>query len=138
MSDSLDKDIAIRVELAKPDAKNETPTRAGDVNLIDSNGQIRRIPIPSSNPNDPLNFNKWRKLGIIVCCCWFSVFSLVLVGGLGPIIPVFLKLYAPEGYAVSEVINLTTYPSLVMACGGSTFPPDETIRESECLREHEI
>ncbi|THX22408.1 MFS general substrate transporter [Aureobasidium pullulans] len=87
----------------------------GDLQLINTIGEIRRIPIPSSDPNDPLNYSKWRKLGILVCCCWFSIFSLVLVGGLGPILGVFIGLYAPTGRTVQEVVNLTTYPSLVMA-----------------------
>lgn len=41
----------------------------------------------------------------------------VLVGGAGPILPVWIKLYAPEGIGAQEVVNLTTYPSLVMAFG---------------------
>ena len=44
---------------------------AGNVVLMNSMGEIRRVPIPSSSPNDPLNFSKYRKLGILVCCCWF-------------------------------------------------------------------
>lgn len=124
MNSTMDKEaITQQVEFAEDVSKPKLPKHAGDVSLVDSNGQVRRIPIPSADPNDPLNFNKWRKLGIIVCCCWLSVFSLVLVGGLGPIIPVFLRLYAPEGYAVAEIINLTTYPSLVMACGAFIILP---------------
>ena len=41
----------------------------------------------------------------------------VLVGGAGPILPVWIKLYAPRGIGSQEVVNLTTYPSLVMAFG---------------------
>lgn len=41
----------------------------------------------------------------------------VLVGGAGPILPVWMKLYAPRGIGSQEVVNLTTYPSLVMAFG---------------------
>lgn len=94
----------------------ETPGNA-NVNLLDDEGNIRRIPVPSADPNDPLNMNKWRKMGIIVTCCWFSIFSLVLVGGAGPILPFFIQEYAPMGLAVEEVVKLTTYPSLVMALG---------------------
>lgn len=43
----------------------------GDIVLLDDAGQIRRIPVPSNDPNDPLNFSKWRKLGVLICCCWF-------------------------------------------------------------------
>ena len=99
-------------------ADKEQPSN-GDLQLINTIGEVRRIPIPSSDPNDPLNYSKWRKLGILICCCWFSIFSLVLVGGLGPILGVFIGLYAPTGKSVQQVVNLTTYPSLVMAFGKS-------------------
>ena len=89
---------------------------SGDVQLLNTAGEIRRIPIPSNDPNDPLNFTKARKLGILVCCCWFSVFSLVLVGGLGPILGDFIAAYTP-GKTIQQVFNLTTFPSLVMAFG---------------------
>ncbi|KAI6908333.1 hypothetical protein D0868_08201 [Hortaea werneckii] len=102
-------------EVSKLDVSKPT----GDVMLLDAAGHVRRVPTPSSDPNDPLNMNKWRKLGIIITCCWFSVFSLVLVGGAGPILPVWIKLYAPDGISAQEVVNLTTYPSLVMAFGAA-------------------
>jgi len=99
------------------DEKIDNQTITGDVQLINADGEIRRIPIPSSDPNDPLNFSKWRKLGILICCCWFSIFSLVLVGGMGPILGSFFAEYAPTGKNPTEIVNLTTYPSMVMALG---------------------
>jgi hypothetical protein len=117
MAEVLDeKQAAQRIESIEH-AKLNVPQRAGDLNLLDSEGNTRRIPIPTSDPNDPLNFSKWRKLGILVSCCWFSIFSLVLVGGIGPIIPVFLGLYLPTGKSVEQVISLSTYPSVTMAAG---------------------
>jgi hypothetical protein len=103
-----------------PEKGHSTQPSNGDLQLINTTGEIRRIPIPSSDPNDPLNYSKWRKLGILICCCWFSIFSLVLVGGLGPILGVFIGLYAPTGKSIQQVVNLTTYPSLVMAFGKIT------------------
>jgi hypothetical protein len=91
--------------------------RAGDLNLVDGNGNARRIPIPTADPSDPLNFSKWRKLGILVSCCWFSIFSLVLVGGIGPIIPVFMEMYLPQGKTPEQIVSLSTYPSVTMAAG---------------------
>ncbi|KAG8628572.1 hypothetical protein KVT40_004445 [Elsinoe batatas] len=104
-------------------AKAQANGGSGDVQLIGEDGSIRRIPIPSSNPNDPLSFSKWRKLGILFACCWFSIFSLVLVGGLGPILSTFFALYGPEGGSTQEVVNLTTFPSLVMAFGAFLILP---------------
>ena len=42
--------------------------------LIDTSGNILRLPVPSADPNDPLNFTKWEKMGVIVSCCWFCEF----------------------------------------------------------------
>jgi hypothetical protein len=116
-----EKHLAQQVESLES-SKHPSPNRAGDLNLIDDNGATRRIPIPTNDPNDPLNFSKWRKLGILVSCCWFSIFSLVLVGGVGPIIPVFMGMYIPQGKTPEEVVSLSTYPSVTMAAGKICFP----------------
>ncbi|TKX22884.1 MFS transporter-like protein 81 [Elsinoe australis] len=95
----------------------------GDVVLIDSDGNVRRLPIPTNDPNDPLNFPRWKKFVILGCCCWFSIFSLVLVGGLGPILTTFLMVYESEGKSYQEVGQLSNYPSLAMACGAFVILP---------------
>lgn len=43
----------------------------GNALLVDKQGQIRRLPIPSNSPNDPLNWKAWEKSAVIFCCCWF-------------------------------------------------------------------
>jgi hypothetical protein len=48
----------------------------GDVVMISGTNDARRIPIPSDNPNDPLNFSTWRKIGIVFTCCWFCECSI--------------------------------------------------------------
>jgi hypothetical protein len=48
---------------------------AGSALLIDKNGAVRKLPVPSSNPNDPLNWKKWEKAAVIFCCCWFCKFE---------------------------------------------------------------
>lgn len=111
-----DKEATIERHEIIEGKKIEAPETA-NVNLLDEDGNVRRIPVPSTDPNDPLNLSKWRRLGVIVTCCWYSIFSLVLVGGAGPILPFFIAEYAPLGYDVEEIVKLTTYPSLVMALG---------------------
>ncbi|KAL4735874.1 major facilitator superfamily domain-containing protein [Aspergillus similis] len=91
--------------------------------LVDSSGQIRHLPIPSQDPNDPLNFSSWEKLGIIVSCCWFSVMSLSVTGGLGSILGVFINLYALEGVSEDRVAWLTTFPSLFIGIGNFIILP---------------
>ena len=47
----------------------------GSALLVGRDGHVRRIPVPSADPNDPLNFLPWQKYGVIVCCCWFCKLS---------------------------------------------------------------
>jgi hypothetical protein len=57
-------ELAENVEDGKPDVE------LGQV-LVDGDGQVQRLPVPSKDPNDPLNYTRWEKVGIIVSCCWF-------------------------------------------------------------------
>jgi hypothetical protein len=43
----------------------------GSTLLVTTEGHVRRIPVPTNDPNDPLNFTKWQKIGIVFSCCWF-------------------------------------------------------------------
>lgn len=46
----------------------------GNAFLVDKHGAVRRVPVPSNNPNDPLNFKPWEKWAVIATCCWFCKF----------------------------------------------------------------
>lgn len=50
---------------------NHTDHAEGNALLFDKEGAVRKVPVPSSNPNDPLNFRPWQKWGVIITCCWF-------------------------------------------------------------------
>ncbi|KAJ5937579.1 hypothetical protein N7454_003921, partial [Penicillium verhagenii] len=95
---------------------------AGNV-LIDESGEVQRLPVPSDDPNDPLNFSKWEKLGIMFSCCWFSIMSLSVVGGLGAILGVFFELYTPQGHTTAQVVWLATFPSLFVGIGNYLILP---------------
>ncbi|KAI1062600.1 hypothetical protein LB506_006464 [Fusarium annulatum] len=95
----------------------------GNALLVDAHGNVRRLPIPSNNPNDPLNWKSWKKWGVIVTCCWFSIMGLALIGGLGPILGIFFQLYGPQGYGPSEIAFLLTLPSLCVGLGNFIILP---------------
>lgn len=50
----------------------------GNALLVGNDGHLRKVPVPSDNPNDPLNFLPWQKYGVILVCCWFCKFPLKL------------------------------------------------------------
>lgn len=56
MAEMVEKDAATRqIEILKIE-ETSAPKYAGDDELVDKSGNIRRIPIASTDPNDPLNF----------------------------------------------------------------------------------
>lgn len=66
------------VEQAKDLSKSFGDHAVGNAFLVGADGRVRRIPVPSSDPNDPLNFLPWQKYGVIICCCWFCKFREIL------------------------------------------------------------
>ncbi|RMZ71981.1 HOL1 (member of major facilitator superfamily) [Pyrenophora seminiperda CCB06] len=95
----------------------------GNALLVSNDGAVRRIPVPSSDPNDPLNFSPWEKNGIIFCCCWFSIMGLSIASGLGAILSVFFELYGKQGYSAEEVVLLITMPTLCIGLGNYIILP---------------
>lgn len=49
--------------------------------LVDADGLVQRLPVPSEDPNDPLNYSWKEKASIIVSCCWFCESSRILEDG---------------------------------------------------------
>ncbi|RAK98542.1 MFS general substrate transporter [Aspergillus ibericus CBS 121593] len=91
--------------------------------LVDETGRIQRLPVPSDDPNDPLNLALWEKTGIVVCCCWFSIMSLSVIGGLGSVLDVFFQMYGAEGHSTNQVVWLSTFPSLFVGIGNYFILP---------------
>jgi hypothetical protein len=89
----------------------------GNALLVDKRGAIRKIPVPSSDPNDPLNFRPWEKYGVVVCCIWFSIMGLSLASGLGAILNVMFEMYLPQGYSSDQVVLLISLPTLCIGLG---------------------
>ncbi|KAL5332308.1 major facilitator superfamily domain-containing protein [Aspergillus crustosus] len=120
MSTSIDDKVAI--ELAEDLETGKQPAQHANI-LVNENGEVQRLPVPSKDPNDPLNYTKWEKIGIIVSCCWISAMSLSLVGGLGAILEVFFEMYLSKGYTTNEVVWLSTFPSLFVGIGNFVVLP---------------
>ncbi|KAF4985976.1 hypothetical protein FDECE_16192 [Fusarium decemcellulare] len=108
--------------LEKPSNQHDSYVEGNSL-LIDKHGNVRHVPVPSKNPNDPLNWKPWQKWAVILTCCWFSVMSLALAGGLGAILSVFFALYGPEGYGPADVAFLLTLPSLCIGLGNFIILP---------------
>lgn len=67
--DNKDTPALDHVESLKPAT---VPAQShGDVLLVTSQ-DVRRIPVPTDNPNDPLNSKPFKKFMIVANCCWFG------------------------------------------------------------------
>ena len=100
-------------------SKSASPRVDGNALLLSAEGAIHYLPIPSSDPNDPLNFPIWMKVGIVVSSCWFAIMSLAVIGGLGAILETFFEMYGAQGYNINTILLLSTLPSLMVGIGKS-------------------
>ncbi|KAL0943212.1 uncharacterized protein CTRU02_201098 [Colletotrichum truncatum] len=111
------------LEDLKLDPKEKHGHVEGNALLVNRGGEIRRIPVPSSDPNDPLNFRRWEKYCLVFCCCWFSSMGLSIASGLGAILNVFFEMYTPQGYSSEEIVLLITVPTLCIGLGNYIILP---------------
>ncbi|KAH7347276.1 major facilitator superfamily domain-containing protein [Plectosphaerella cucumerina] len=95
----------------------------GNALLVNMAGEVRKIPVPSADPNDPLNFRRWEKYAVVFCCCWFSIMGLSMASGLGAILHVFFEMYIPQGYTPEDVVFLITMPTLCIGLGNFIILP---------------
>lgn len=115
-------DIKHDVDVQHVDVQNDKHGHVGgNALLVNKEGKVRRIPVPSSDPNDPLNFRPWEKYAIVFCCCWFSIMGLSIASGLGTILHVFFQMYTPEGYNPDQVAFLVSLPTLCIGLGKLYF-----------------
>jgi hypothetical protein len=45
----------------------------GTVRLFDSEGNIRKVPVPSNDPADPLNWSSWKRCLVLMSLSVFGV-----------------------------------------------------------------
>lgn len=77
MESSPEKADLSRIENAEASKLDTTQHIAnGEVLLIAPDKHVRQIPVPTTDPNDPLNWARWRKFGLIANCCWFGMLLL--------------------------------------------------------------
>jgi hypothetical protein len=60
-----------QVEHLESPAESQATHIEGNALLVDKQGNVRHLPIPSNDARDPLNFKPWEKAAVVFCCCWF-------------------------------------------------------------------
>ncbi|KAI0020005.1 major facilitator superfamily domain-containing protein [Xylariomycetidae sp. FL0641] len=96
---------------------------AGSSQLVGPRDSIRLVPTPSSNPNDPLNFQGWQRWCVLASVNWFSMMSLALIGGVGVLMQTFYAMYLPLGFDKQTVGYLQNLPVVLIGVGNFLFLP---------------
>ncbi|KAH7378874.1 major facilitator superfamily domain-containing protein [Cadophora sp. MPI-SDFR-AT-0126] len=98
----------------------------GTVRLFDSNGQIRKIPIPSNDPHDPLTWPTWKRAMVLITLCVYGTAGFGVIQST----PLFFSEIIPEymretrgRFNPSKISQLASYPSLCMGMGNFLFVP---------------
>lgn len=69
--------------------------QSGGVLLYTEDGTVRKVPVPSSNPNDPLNFSPWRQRLIITAVCVYGITGFGVIQStplfFGKLIPEYIQ-----------------------------------------------
>jgi len=104
-------DIPIHISHAKEDQVPGTVYLTAEEGDETHYGQAL-FPIPTADPNDPLNLPKWRKY-----CCLISVVLFTLVGNASILMPApFIIPWTIEyGVTAQEASTVETYPVLMYA-----------------------
>lgn len=72
-----------------------------DTLLYDEDGHLRKLPIPSSDPNDPLNFSVWRHRLILAAVTIYGIAGFGLVQST----PLFFGKLIPEYMAQTRGVS---------------------------------
>lgn len=73
---NLEKPTDEKAKIELVEELNNDRKAEGDHFLVDNFGSVRKLPVPSADPNDPLNYSWAEKFGVVLSCCWFCRFML--------------------------------------------------------------
>ncbi|KAH8810680.1 major facilitator superfamily domain-containing protein [Xylogone sp. PMI_703] len=114
------------IEAEKKLAAGQTEHIEGTVRLFDADGGIRKIPIPSQDPTDPLNWSLFKRCVVLTSLCMFGTAGFGVIQSTPLFFGEIIAEYEREtrgAFAVSKIGQLASYPSLCMGLGNFLFVP---------------
>ncbi|KAL2256939.1 hypothetical protein VTK26DRAFT_875 [Humicola hyalothermophila] len=114
--------MGVRHEVRSHAREEQVP---GTVNLKAEEGEETHYgqalyPVPSADPNDPLQWPKFKKNMILFCCCAFSLLGCTAL--VGP--ATYLGIWSAEfGVDNNTAAGLVNYPNLVFGLGNMILVP---------------
>ena len=73
--------------------------------LYQGDGHIQRLPVPSSDPNDPLNFSGWRQHLILASVIMYGIAAFGVVQST----PLFFSRLIGDYEAKTHGVSITTF-----------------------------
>lgn len=98
----------------------------GTVRLFDSEGNIRKVPVPSNDPADPLTWSSWKRCLVLMSLSVFGVAGFGVIQSTPLFFGQILAEYERETrgrFNVPDIGQLASYPSLCMGVGNFLFVP---------------
>lgn len=102
----------------------------GTTRLFHSNGQIRKIPIPSNDPRDPLTWSTWRRGVVLISLCVFGSAGFGVVQSTPLFFSEIIPEYMRETRGVRTKFISTSYS---VSCVSNNFFLFSEIRSSQHL-----
>ncbi|KAM5371804.1 hypothetical protein ACJA88_009217 [Fusarium oxysporum] len=94
--------------------------------LYDDHGNVRNLPVPSCDPNDPLNFGIWRQRLVLLAVCMYGIAGFGIIQStplfFGNLIAEYMK-ETRGTFHPDRIADLASYPSLCMGLGNFFFVP---------------
>lgn len=78
----------------------------GTVRLFDNDGNVRKIPIPSDDPTDPLIWPSWRRSLVLLSLCIFGITGFGVIQST----PLFFSQIIQEYERETRGVSFGTYP----------------------------
>ncbi|KAJ4169257.1 hypothetical protein NW754_001342 [Fusarium falciforme] len=107
-------------------AVEDVEIQGAGVLFYQEDGHARKLPVPSSDPNDPLNFGDGRQRLILAAVCVYGVAAFGSIQStslfLGKLVGEY-EMQTRGAFDPKRIIELASYPSLCMGLGNFFFVP---------------
>ncbi|AEO62982.1 uncharacterized protein THITE_2038627 [Thermothielavioides terrestris NRRL 8126] len=103
-------------KLPSPPVSLSPGRREGDDRVV-------KFPIPTSDPADPLNWPRWRKVTCMVAVAWYAFVANYIASSLAPALPVWNHQFPQDRRQPRELMQLVAFNVLVLGLGNIIWVP---------------
>ncbi|KAH6677384.1 major facilitator superfamily transporter [Halenospora varia] len=104
-------------------SKHASADLSGSVYLIDGNGRMLNLPIPSTSPRDPLNWTVFKRARAFFAMIFYAIVGLTIVQAPSLLFGGLAKEFKPQDTAPFEIVHLISAPTFFMGLGAFIWIP---------------